>query len=247
MATCDICGNKISLGKFKYKFKSGQVIDNSCRERLDLPNTVTKYKEDFDNCKNIALEQMKHEAAANGFEPTTIFGERFAVNDNNQTFVVYPIKVPLFKSTPACFNYKELKSFDVIEDGNTVKGGLGRAAVGGLALGGAGAVVGAVTGKTKKTISEYKVKLNLDNLLQPYYVLSILDFETKKNSAHYREIEKSMNDTIAGIQHILEVNNSSEGNSTSDLDDLRKLKSLLDDSIITQEEFDTKKKQILGI
>lgn len=34
--------------------------------------------------------------------------------------------------------------------------------------------------------------------------------------------------------------------SNNDLDDLRKLKSLLDDGIITQEDFDTKKKQILG-
>lgn len=35
--------------------------------------------------------------------------------------------------------------------------------------------------------------------------------------------------------------------SNNDLDDLRKLKALLDDGIITQEDFDAKKKQILGI
>lgn len=35
--------------------------------------------------------------------------------------------------------------------------------------------------------------------------------------------------------------------SDTDLDDLRKLKSLLDDGIITQEEFDSKKKQILSL
>lgn len=38
------------------------------------------------------------------------------------------------------------------------------------------------------------------------------------------------------------------GNShSSDIDDLRKLKALLDEGIITRDEFDAKKKQILGL
>lgn len=41
--------------------------------------------------------------------------------------------------------------------------------------------------------------------------------------------------------------NNSSISSDTDLDDLRKLKSLLDDGIITQEEFDSKKKQILDL
>lgn len=45
------------------------------------------------------------------------------------------------------------------------------------------------------------------------------------------------------------VRNIQNNNSSSNigLDDLRKLKSLLDDGIITQEEFDSKKKQILDL
>lgn len=41
--------------------------------------------------------------------------------------------------------------------------------------------------------------------------------------------------------------NNNSISSDTDLDDLRKLKSLLDDGIITQEEFDSKKKQILSL
>lgn len=41
--------------------------------------------------------------------------------------------------------------------------------------------------------------------------------------------------------------NNNSISSDTDLDDLRKLKSLLDDGIITQEEFDSKKKQILDL
>ena len=40
---------------------------------------------------------------------------------------------------------------------------------------------------------------------------------------------------------------SNETENNSDLDDLRSLKKLLDDGIITQDDFDTKKKQILKL
>ena len=43
------------------------------------------------------------------------------------------------------------------------------------------------------------------------------------------------------------LNPSQSNYSNSELDDLRKLKALLDDHIITQSEFDAKKKQILGL
>ena len=37
------------------------------------------------------------------------------------------------------------------------------------------------------------------------------------------------------------------GNTTSNADELKKYKDLLDSGVITQEEFDEKKKQLLGI
>lgn len=41
--------------------------------------------------------------------------------------------------------------------------------------------------------------------------------------------------------------NKEENNTNNNLDNLKKLKELLDSGIITQEEFDAKKKQILGL
>ncbi|WP_081460877.1 SHOCT domain-containing protein [Fructobacillus fructosus] len=41
--------------------------------------------------------------------------------------------------------------------------------------------------------------------------------------------------------------NNSSSSKSNNLSDLRELKSLLDEGIITQEEFDLKKKEILGI
>ncbi|MCT3599263.1 DUF4428 domain-containing protein [Levilactobacillus brevis] len=62
--------------------------------------------------------------------------------------------------------------------------------------------------------------------------------------------DASHNDKIQQIKDLVEPKiglNTQPSQSVSPADELRKFKSLLDDGIITQEEFDTKKKQILGI
>ena len=56
-----------------------------------------------------------------------------------------------------------------------------------------------------------------------------------------REIEKREQRDSAPSQVINQVA------ASSDADELRKFKALLDDGIITQEEFDAKKRQILGL
>lgn len=48
------------------------------------------------------------------------------------------------------------------------------------------------------------------------------------------------------IDKQLEIIKSTENQPISSADEIRKFKALLDDQIITQEEFDKKKKQLLG-
>ena len=66
---------------------------------------------------------------------------------------------------------------------------------------------------------------------------------------NYKEIANVLQELLNERQLKTEANNSlatNESNSNS-LDDLMKLKNLLDNGIITQEEFDTKKKELLGL
>lgn len=81
----------------------------------------------------------------------------------------------------------------------------------------------------KVTSSYYKDKLNVGNKI----MILLDEIINVKNQSVLSEINE---------KGILE-NNNSENN----LNKLRELKSLLDEGILTQEEFDFKKKQILGI
>ena len=64
--------------------------------------------------------------------------------------------------------------------------------------------------------------------------------------ANYQEIGEVLAKKITGMQQPNETR-TQETSSNAALDDIVKLKSLLDSGIISQEEFDAKKKQLLGL
>ncbi|ACT62619.1 hypothetical protein Nizo2831_1657 [Lactiplantibacillus plantarum] len=68
---------------------------------------------------------------------------------------------------------------------------------------------------------------------------------------YYRDEQEKMQRFCVRLDKILVENENNEPTTlstpTNSADELRKLKSLLDDGILTEEEFAAKKKQILGI
>lgn len=65
------------------------------------------------------------------------------------------------------YNYEDILSFELLEDGETItSGGLGRAVVGGLAFGAAGAIVGGVTGgkKSKSLCTSLSIKISINDI-----------------------------------------------------------------------------------
>ncbi|MGJ3817157.1 SHOCT domain-containing protein [Lactiplantibacillus plantarum] len=81
--------------------------------------------------------------------------------------------------------------------------------------------------------------------------LNYISTETKIDSMYYRDEQEKMQRFCVRLDKILVENENNEPTTlstpTNSADELRKLKSLLDDGILTEEEFAAKKKQILGI
>lgn len=151
--------------------------------------------------------------------------------------------------------YDNIIGYELLEDGGSIiKGGLGRAVAGGLLFGGVGAVVGGVTGKKtgKPTCTNLQVKIVLTNSSEPAHYLTLINTETKKDSFIYKQYYKDAQDICSKLEGIMQENqhqnNTQTVSAASDpAEELRKYKSLLDDGIISQEEFDAKKKQLLGL
>ena len=145
-------------------------------------------------------------------------------------------------------SYDDLISFTpVVREGQINKHhGLARAAVGGAVFGVGGAIVGAATGhKNFAAVSKMAVDLNFKNGFTKS--VTFINTTTKTDSLTFKMADKEFSTYCAFLERIVNSQENQVSESDNSVDDIRKIKALLDEGIITQEDFDAKKKQILGI
>lgn len=179
------------------------------------------------------------------FSPTKTIGAYLQVDDTNR----------LFKVGADLFRYENLLDFELLEDGNTItKGGLGRAVAGGILFGGVGAVVGGITGgkKQKATCTSMKIRLTLKDAHTDTSYIVLIATETKHDGIVYKSSCTVAQQCIAALQIIADANQAAPSTAAapatpSAADEIMKFKQLLDAGVITQDEFDSKKKQLLGL
>ena len=163
------------------------------------------------------------------------------------------------KKNPRIYSYDDIVEYELLEDGDTItKGGLGRALVGGAVFGGTGAIVGGVTGgkRSKKVINSLKIKITIDDFESPVVYIHLITSKSKANSFVYKTnfalaqeilstfalIQKQREKTISTVlQRIREIRLPHR------LTKYLNIEELMDHGIITQEEFEAKKKQLLGL
>ena len=140
-------------------------------------------------------------------------------------------------------------SFELLENGNAVtKGGLGSVVVGGALFGGVGAIVGSNIGKKKNVqeITEYRIKIvTRDPFYPEIYINFLATGKTKSNAIFFKSCAASAQ-KILSLLTIITSNDTKKEISSSSADEILKFKHLLDEGIITQEEFDSKKQQLLN-
>lgn len=171
----------------------------------------------------------------------------------------------LFRVKLNVYTFDELNSYELLENGSSVMSGglgIGRAVVGGVLAGGVGAVLGGVTKKKKQRnhVDSLKIMVTFKNRTPQSVTLDYIKKKQDKDKK-YEKILIKAKETMAGFDYIvseLEVGRhdeligavshaNEESISLSPTDEIRKYKELLDDGIISQEEFDAKKQELLGL
>jgi Short C-terminal domain len=164
------------------------------------------------------------------------------------------------------YQYSEILSCEVIEDGITTykkTNTIGRAIVGGIIAGGAGAIIGGLSGESKKKtkIKTLEFKILFKDINNPSFKIKFFDAweESGKtessiditNSVYSHIYKKSVNNlehwkNIIGV--IINNNAENQNLNTQNLsvsDELIKLNNLKESGIITEEEFIKQKNKIL--
>ena len=183
----------------------------------------------------------------------------------------YNVLVLIGKDTYEVFNYTDIIEVSYEENGNqlyTKSAGrtVGGAIVGGMLMGGAGAVVGGLSGATaqNKEVKSIDVKILLRSIERSSYVLHfnaanrVLKTKVSTDKSLYEVYTKCANlakDLFSVIidkaqqQNDLntqQVTSPSISPSLSVADELSKLAKLKADGILTEEEFQTQKAKLLG-
>lgn len=164
--------------------------------------------------------------------------------------------------TPIMFSVDNVTGYDVFQNGQSViQGSAGRALIGGLAFGEVGAVIGAAGKKKIKTNSTVEFIFNLDFIDYPCHRILLrgekdkkIKYETAMHNA--QELAAILDQTLKNRSVHVHVDNPSDSSASqepvqsqpaSTADEILKYKSLLDMGAITQEEFELKKRQLLGL
>lgn len=179
------------------------------------------------------------------------------------------LKKKTLLSDPELINYSDIISYQPNQYGHDENKhhGITRAVVGGALAGGVGAIVGATTGgKRNDFIDHLGLIITLKDGTNFEIVFIRKIEQLKANSFAARSSIEQFNQLVSIIDAIIAQNQAQQAvaqptaqsfkqttkptakkESTDPADEIRKFKKLADDGIITQEEFEAKKKQLLGL
>ncbi|MCM1567810.1 MAG: hypothetical protein NC238_18025 [Dehalobacter sp.] len=151
--------------------------------------TNKKKKQMEDELSNIDFNATQKVMSENG-------ATGIAIDENTK-------KICLIKNMPTVstriINYNDIISSEILEDSKTItksqRGSqIGGAVVGGLLLGGVGAVIGGLSGKKQAETKVKKIDLQIiiNDIANPMHNIIFLNIETKKDGIIYRSaIEKA--------------------------------------------------------
>lgn len=158
--------------------------------------------------------------------------------------------------------FDNIISFSIVQDNKEVlkKSGVKRAIAGGILFGPTGAIVGAITGSEKAVnyVSNLWIKIDLDGKDTERNFVNIpliVARRTATNSDKYKSVATSVERIIEFLSDItesedeesIEIIEKTQMNNDDEFEKIKRYKDLLDQGILTQDEFDKKKQELLKL
>lgn len=153
------------------------------------------------------------------------------------------------------YNFSDLLSYEIVDDGNAV-GSAAAAIGGGILFGAVGAIAASsATAGTQKTCTDLHIELVLNDFSHPRERLDFIDYETSRQSAEYARQLDALKEFASVLENIkaeanrkdLQEQIASVEQSSDIYAEIEKLHTLKEKGIITDGEFQKKKKSLLGI
>lgn len=232
---------------------------------------ITKAKDDEKRKKERGEEMKKRISSMPDFTPST----KIVGVDNLYTFMVDNTrkKICYINSIgKRIIPFDKILKVELIENGTTISSKstirtVGGSLIGGAIAGGAGAVVGGLSGNSKniKKISSVQVKITIREINDPSFIIDAFNAQTmtiegkpikpdslegykyKQGLTHANRIVDILRVVIDEVDNHSNITANNIQQNTSIADELKKLADLKRDGILTQEEFDIQKAKLLNV
>lgn len=189
-------------------------------------------------------ERNKSNFSVTKQEKTSDSIQTLAIDTNNKKWLITE------GPRTSIYSYNQLVSYELYKDGNTVVDGrAGTAAVGGLLFGVTGAIVGASASRNVvNNCQSLYIMITTDTAVA--HKIELIRRSTSENSEEYRQSINIARNMLSMLDVIKTYNNrgvnvQQSSFSSSNADEIKKYKELLDIGAISQEEFELKKNQLL--
>ena len=164
------------------------------------------------------------------------------------------------KSFSKTYKFSDLINYEVYENGKSqVQGRAGSALIGGAFFGLGGLIVGSSMSRNiNEKCNQLKLIIRLNDFNCPQIVITYVDnVDWDKNGWTYRNMKENLQSVCSMLEFMLNEKTLEQSSTVkqeektseqkSQKEQLQELKEMLDDGLITQEDFEQKKKQILGL
>ena len=160
------------------------------------------------------------------------------------------------------YHFSDIIDYEIYENGHSqVKGRAGSALIGGAFFGLAGLVAGSsMSRKNYEICSHLELIIRINDIDEPQISITFIDRANwKKSSSKYQEMISHLQKICSMLEYMInsrtleQYSNAKEKTkpivteTKSNKEQLQELKELLDDGLITEKDFEQKKKQILGL
>lgn len=254
-AICSNCGK--AVGWNRSQIADGWICHSCfrlCGYTLTTPTTTMTIKDiraDID-------ERERQKARLAAFHTTKKIGHYIEFDEDKRQWLIPDGRLGR-KKNPRVYDFDEIVEYELLEDGDTIsKGGIGSAILGGVLLGGVGAVVGASTGakRTKSIVNSLRVKVTIDNFRDPVAYINLITTETRVGTREYKTQYDMAQQILSAFSLIRKRRDSPEPTAIHDkstdippspADEILKYKTLLDSGAITLDEFEAVKRRLLNL
>ncbi|AIC93796.1 DUF4428 domain-containing protein [Shouchella lehensis] len=248
-AICAVCDGEAGL--HRYRIANKEWVCPTCYKKAGSSLKKFIAKATADEIREAIAKTSNNSTELDHFKATKKIGTLVEFDDYQKKWLVLS-EILGRRNRSIVYRYEDILDFELLDDGESIaSGGQGRAPINGGYFSHTGTMAGGLTGKrrTRGVCNSLQIKVTMNDINDPVvYIHFLKNAKSKRDEMVYRSLFEQAQECVSTFQVICDRENNQKPlteTAFSVADEIKKFKELLDDGIITEEEFHKKKLELL--